>query len=316
MMTGSKFLTALTALACAAAMTTSLPALASGGGGGGGGGGSSGQPSRSGPDLAQTYRLGVTAYEAHDYAEAIRQFRVVQRAAPRDPSINYALGLAYVGAGEHENARTPLQRAVDVESPNAGARLNLGLVYLHLNDRGHAAEQQAALSAEIAACDAACGDTRRAQLQSALDSLTRALETPAEQPAADPNTGWNFPAQEEGRLAYAAAIGLINSARYSDGLAALALAEAAIGPQADILNYQGFASRHLGRFDAALRYYQAALALEPDHLGANEYLGELYLQMGRTDDARRQLARLDQLCAYGCPQHEELARWIELASNN
>lgn len=315
-MTGSKFLTVLTAFACAAALATSLPALANGGGGGGGGGGgSSGQSSRSGPDLTQTYRLGVTAYEAHDYAEAIRQFRIVQRAAPSDPTINFALGLAYVGNGDHDGARTPLERAVRSESAPAGAWLNLGLVYLQLDQRERAVEQQTALSAQLAACDAACGDARRAQLQSALDSLTRALETPAEQPAADPNTGWNFPAHEEGRLAYAAAVGLINSERYADGLAALALAEAAVGPQADILNYQGFASRHLGRFEAALSYYQAALALEPDHLGVNEYLGELYLQLGRTEDARRQLARLDQLCAYGCAQREELARWIELASN-
>jgi tetratricopeptide (TPR) repeat protein len=313
-MTGSKFLTALAAFACAAAMTMSLPALANGGGGGGGGG-SSGPSSRGGPDLAQAYRLGVTAYEAHDYVEAIRQFRIVQRAAPDDASINFALGLAYVGNGDHGGARTPLERAVRTESAPAGAWLNLGLVYLQLGNRDRAVQQQAALNAKIVACDAACGDARRAQLQSALDSLTRALETPTEQPAADPNTGWNFPAHEEGRLAYAAAIGLINSERYADGLEALALAQAAIGPQADILNYQGFASRHLGRFDAALSYYQEALALEPDHLGANEYLGELYLQMGRTDDARRQLARLDQLCAYGCAQREELARWIEVASN-
>ena len=313
-MTGSKVLVTLAALVCAGALAASPPAQANGGGGGGGGG-SSGQSSRGGPDLAQTYRLGVTAYEARDYAEAIRQFRIVQRAAPDDATINFALGLAYVGNGDHRDARAPLERAVRSESAPAGAWLNLGLVYLQLGDRERALAQQTALSAKIAACDAACGDPRRAQLQSALDSLTRALETPAEQPAADPNTGWNFPAQEEGRLAYAAAIGLINAERYADGLEALALVEAAIGPNADVLNYQGFASRRLGRFDAALGYYQAALALEPDHLGAHEYLGELYLQLGRFDDARRQLARLDALCAYGCAQREELARWIEVASN-
>ena len=48
--------------------------------------------------------------------------------------------------------------------------------------------------------------------------------------------------------------------------------------------------------------------------GATEYLGELYIQMGDLGRARRQLARLDDLCAYGCAQREELARWIETAS--
>jgi hypothetical protein len=31
--------------------------------------------------------------------------------------------------------------------------------------------------------------------------------------------------------------------------------------------------------------------------------------------ARQQLARLDNLCAYGCAQREELAHWIQAASN-
>ena len=76
----------------------------------------------------------------------------------------------------------------------------------------------------------------------------------------------------------------------------------------------GFASRKLGRFDAALAYYGEALSLDPNHLGATEYLGELYIQMGQVEHARTQLARLDQLCAYGCEQREELARWIETSA--
>jgi tetratricopeptide (TPR) repeat protein len=75
----------------------------------------------------------------------------------------------------------------------------------------------------------------------------------------------------------------------------------------------GFVSRKLGRLDSALGYYTEALRLDPAHLGATEYLGELYIQMGQIDRARTQLARLDQLCAYGCAQREELARWIERA---
>ena len=35
--------------------------------------------------------------------------------------------------------------------------------------------------------------------------------------------------------------------------------------------------------------------------------------MGDLSRARTQLARLDDLCAYGCAQREELARWIERA---
>ncbi len=118
---------------------------------------------------------------------------------------------------------------------------------------------------------------------------------------------------EEGRAAYAEAVGLINQNRFPEAFAALERAQDAVGPHADILNYMGFVSRKMGRLDAALAYYDDALQLDPNHLGATEYLGELYIQMGDMNRARSQLARLDDLCAYGCAQREELARWLARA---
>ncbi|MBL8546809.1 MAG: tetratricopeptide repeat protein, partial [Hyphomonadaceae bacterium] len=173
---------------------------------------------------------------------------------------------------------------------------------------------QTALTGKIAACDATCGDARRAQLTAAHTQLTQALDAPAA-PAADPaTTGWSFPSVEEGRAAYAEAVGMINQERYADAFDALARTHEAVGPHPDVLNYLGFTSRKLGRLDDALGYYREALRLDPNHLGATEYLGELYIQMGELERARSQLARLDDLCAYGCAQREELARWIDGAS--
>jgi tetratricopeptide (TPR) repeat protein len=285
-----------------------------------GGGGSMSTPRQENPsasgrvDPNEAYRLGVAAMEARNYGEAIRQFRITQRAAPDDANVNFALGLAYMSNGNHSDARRPLERAASAANGPVGAHLQLGLVYLELGDREKAVEQQAALQTMLNACTTNCTDSRRTQIQTAYDSLTRALNP--ETPAADPaTTGWNFPSEHEGRLAYAAAVGLINTERYAEALDVLARTEAAVGPHPDVLNYMGFASRKLGRTDAALAYYGEALRLDPNHLGATEYLGELYIQLGRMDDARRQLARLDDLCAYGCEQREELARWIALASN-
>jgi tetratricopeptide (TPR) repeat protein len=217
-----------------------------------------------------------------------------------------------VGAGETDDARGAFERAARASNAPAGTRLQLGLLYLQGGDREHAVEQQTALHDLIERCDERCGDARRTQLQASYDQLTAALNAPpAEAPAADPaTTGWNFPSVEEGRLAYAEAVGFINQERFVEGLDALARAQAAVGPHPDVLNYMGFASRKLGQLDDALAYYGEALAIDPNHLGANEYLGELYLQMGDVARARRQLARLDDLCAYGCVQREELARWI------
>ena len=299
------------ALACAAAPV----ALADGGGGGGM---SSSAPNNSPAgreDPTAAYQAGVAALNAQNYQEAVRQFRNARRAAPRDGTINFALGVALVGAGDAEEARSAFERSTRASNAPAGAWLQLGLLYLQGGDREHAVEQQAALQEALNECDARCGDQRRAQLQAAYDQLTTALSAPPAAPAADPaTTGWNFPSVEEGRVAYAEAVGLINQERFAEGLDALARAQAAVGPQPDVLNYMGFASRKLGRFDDALAYYGQALAIDPNHLGANEYLGELYIQMGDLGRARRQLARLDDLCAYGCAQREELARWIATAS--
>jgi len=302
----------ITLVALALACIGAPAALADGGGGGGGGMMSSGPSASSREDPAAAYQAGVAALNARNYAEAMRHLRIARRAVPSDGIINFALGLALVGGGETEDAVRTFERAARASNAPAGTRLQLGLLYLQGGDRERAVGQQTALQEAINECDARCGDQRRAQLQASYDQLTAALNAPpAEAPAADPaTTGWNFPSVEEGRLAYAEAVGLINQERFVEGFDALTRAQAAVGPHPDVLNYMGFTSRKLGRFDDALAYYSQALAIDPGHLGATEYLGELYIQMGEMDRARRQLARLDELCAYGCAQREELARWI------
>jgi tetratricopeptide (TPR) repeat protein len=303
----------LTALAAAASLVALAAPFALAAPSGGGGMGSSGTPSQR-EDPQAAYQAGVNALNAQDYREAIRQFRTARRALPNNGVINFALGMAFNGAGETDDARESFERATRDSAAPAGARLQLGLIYIQQGDREAATAQQTALAEMITACDATCGDTRRAQLQAAHDQLGQALAAP-ETPAADPaTTGWNFPSVEEGRAAYAEAVGLINQERFAEALAALERTEAAVGPHADISNYMGFASRKLGRFDDALGYYSEALTLDPAHLGATEYLGELYIQMGDLGRAHTQLARLDDLCAYGCAQREELARWLGQAT--
>ncbi|MCX7358371.1 MAG: tetratricopeptide repeat protein [Alphaproteobacteria bacterium] len=135
-------------------------------------------PSAPRQDPAVPYQAGVAAFNAGNYPEAIRQLRTARRASPSDGTINYALGLAYNANGEKEEAKTAFERAVRASNAPAAAHLQLGLVALQLGDRDTAVEQQTALQRSINACDAACGDARRGQMQSSLDQLTRALATP------------------------------------------------------------------------------------------------------------------------------------------
>lgn len=80
---------------------------------------------------------------------------------------------------------------------------------------------------------------------------------------------------------------------------------------ADAWNYLGFSNRKLGNFPEALADYEKALAIDPDHLGANEYLGELYLQTGDMPKAQERLAKLDKLCTFGCEEYRALKAAIE-----
>ena len=79
---------------------------------------------------------------------------------------------------------------------------------------------------------------------------------------------------------------------------------------ADVWNIYGFALRHAGRYAESRVAYDRALAIEPDHRGAHEYLGELLLMQGDRSGAERLLARLEALCPQGCEERDDLARAI------
>jgi tetratricopeptide (TPR) repeat protein len=76
--------------------------------------------------------------------------------------------------------------------------------------------------------------------------------------------------------------------------------------QADVYNLLGFTLRKTGDFKTSLTYYTKALELEPDHKGAHEYLGELYVETGDMPKAKEQLAALTKLCPNGCEELDDL----------
>lgn len=80
----------------------------------------------------------------------------------------------------------------------------------------------------------------------------------------------------------------------------------------DLLNLTAYSHRKLEHYEIALNYYQKALQIEPDHLGVNEYLGELYLHLGDLDKALERLAVLDSECFFGCNEFDHLEDAIEV----
>ena len=76
----------------------------------------------------------------------------------------------------------------------------------------------------------------------------------------------------------------------------------------DILNDYAFSLRNLKQFDKAEKFYLAALKIDPKHVGANEYLGELYLQTKRPEQAKKILEILKNC---NCEEYKELKEKVE-----
>ena len=73
--------------------------------------------------------------------------------------------------------------------------------------------------------------------------------------------------------------------------------------KADTLNYLGFTSRKLGDFENGEKYYLQGLAINPNHKGINEYLGELYVATNRHNLA---VERLEVLKGCNCEEYDQL----------
>jgi tetratricopeptide (TPR) repeat protein len=80
---------------------------------------------------------------------------------------------------------------------------------------------------------------------------------------------------------------------------------------ADAWSQSGFAHRKLGDFEQSLEAYQHAMEIEPFHLGANEYLGELYLQTDQVEKAEEMASFLRRACPDGCDELTALENAIE-----
>ncbi|WP_341898889.1 tetratricopeptide repeat protein [Ferrovibrio terrae] len=75
---------------------------------------------------------------------------------------------------------------------------------------------------------------------------------------------------------------------------------------ADAFNWLGYAFRNQGNYDQSFAHYTKALAIQPGHRGAHEYIGEAYLKVNNLQKAEEHLKRLDSICTFGCAEYTEL----------
>ena len=79
---------------------------------------------------------------------------------------------------------------------------------------------------------------------------------------------------------------------------------------ADGHNFLAFAYRKSGNLDLAFKHYKRALAIDPEHRGAHEYIGEAYLMAEQRQQAEQHLKVLAGLCAASCEEYRDLAKAI------
>jgi hypothetical protein len=81
---------------------------------------------------------------------------------------------------------------------------------------------------------------------------------------------------------------------------------------ADYHNLYAYSIRKGANPDMSLvfKHYNEALAIDPKHKGAHEYIGEAYLMVKNPAKAKEHLAQLDKLCFFSCQEFTDLKNAI------
>ena len=82
--------------------------------------------------------------------------------------------------------------------------------------------------------------------------------------------------------------------------------------RADIYNLLGFSYRKLEvpELDKSFAAYMMAIEIDPKHIGAHEYLGELYLMMNDKGKALEMLNKLESIAGVSSDEYKDLLKAI------
>ena len=110
---------------------------------------------------------------------------------------------------------------------------------------------------------------------------------------------------------YTAAVKAIKAENFAAAIPLLQGVVARDSTNADAYTWLAYATRKNGDPAGSLPIYEKALAIDPRHRGAHEYIGEAYLTLGNLAKAREHLAALDRLCFLPCSEYRDLKKAVE-----
>lgn len=140
----------------------------------------------------------------------------------------------------------------------------------------------------------------------AIALAAAAFSAPVSAMSSDPPPAPKPPAAKPSDTGYNEAERAVKAKQYEDAIKKLEQVVAKEPRNVDAMNYLAYSHRELGRYDISLGWYRKALAINANHRGANEYLGQLYLKTGKMKEAQAQLAKLQKICGRGCEEYESL----------
>ena len=110
---------------------------------------------------------------------------------------------------------------------------------------------------------------------------------------------------------YTAAVKAVKAGEYAKAVPLLEGVVSRDGQNADAYNWLAYATRKGGNVSGSIPIYEKALAIDPKHRGAHEYIGEAYLMLGDLPKAREHLKTLDNLCFFPCSEYRDLKKAVE-----
>ncbi len=103
---------------------------------------------------------------------------------------------------------------------------------------------------------------------------------------------------------------MINAKDYSGARRELFAIDKVFANNANVNNLLGYTSRKLKLYKSSATYYAKALSIDPNHLGALEYQGELFVVTKKISAAKANLKRIGQICGTDCEEYKDLKKAI------
>ena len=236
---------------------------------------------------ARYLRSGKSCLERKDYNRAAIEFRNAARVTPKDAEPEYELGLAFLGAGDINQAIAALYRATRLNPKHEGARIKVAELMARSGDPEIAKEGEKRMRELLASSpgntDAlntlALSELALGELEDAEQHLQQALQKL-------PN---NLASSVQLAMVY------IKRQNFQDAEEVLKKAQAAAPQSADAAEALGQFYIWRGRLAEAEAAFQSALRITPDDASALLSLAAVELRLGKKDQAEQAYKKLAAL---------------------